>query len=136
MKRRARAALTTIERCTDPIQAHILVGRLEAEGLQAFVAHEHHVWANWFMSNALQGVKVQVPAYQAEEALEVLARLRAGEFAKGDGVATEACRHCGAEAALGAARSRLIALLVLWFFVLPLPFSKWGRRCRACGRGS
>lgn len=56
MNRRARVALVTIERCTDPIQAHTLLGRLEAEGIRAFVAHEHHVWANWFMSDALQGV--------------------------------------------------------------------------------
>lgn len=63
--------LITTERCISPIEAHILAGRLEAEGISAFVAHEHHVWANWFMSNALHRVKVQVVVEQAEEAFGV-----------------------------------------------------------------
>jgi len=128
--------LITIDRCTSPIEAHILAGRLQAEGIRVFVANEHHVGANWFMSNALQGVQVQVVAAQAEQALGVLARLRAGEFAEFDGAEAEMCPHCGAEASLGTPWSQRIALLALWFFTVPLPFSKWRRRCSVCGCGS
>jgi hypothetical protein len=130
------SSLVTIERCTNPIEAHILAGRLEVEGVRAFVANEHHIWANWFLSNALQGVKVQVTAEQAAEAAEILVRLRAGEFSRMDGFSAEACPHCGVVAALGSPRSQQVALLALWFFTLPLPFSKWRRRCRACGLDS
>lgn len=129
-------SLITIERCTDPIEAHIIAGRLEAEGIRAFVAHEHHIWANWFMSNALQGVKIQISSDDAAEASQVLVRLRAGEFADIDDPAAAACSHCGAKDALRPGRSRRVALLVLWFLALPLPFAKWGRRCGVCGRSS
>ena len=49
------------------MEAHIFRLRLEAEGIFAVVAHEHHVWANWPYAMALGGVKVQVPPSELEE---------------------------------------------------------------------
>ena len=52
--------LITVATFTDPLEAHIVRGRLEAEHIECFVMHEHHIWANWFLSTALGGVKLQV----------------------------------------------------------------------------
>ena len=57
---------------SNPLEAHLAKGRLEAEGIPASLAHEHHVWANWVYSQAPGGVKVQVPAEYAERAARVL----------------------------------------------------------------
>ncbi len=64
-------SLLTVESFSDPLEAHIAKGRLEAEGIQAFVANEHHIWANWMMSHALGGVRVQV----ASENIDVAKRI-------------------------------------------------------------
>lgn len=40
----------TVDSYTSPIDAYLAKGRLEAEGIPAFVAHDNHVWANWMYS--------------------------------------------------------------------------------------
>lgn len=70
----------TVTTTTNPIEAHIIRGRLEAEGIPAFVLFEHHVWANWWMSQALGGVRVQVPESYVEQAKAVLADIEQDTF--------------------------------------------------------
>ena len=60
--------LVTVGSYTDPIQAHIAGGRLESEGIPVVIADEHLIWGNWMLSNALGGVKLQVPFSRAEQA--------------------------------------------------------------------
>ena len=62
----------TVGAYNNPIEAHLARGRLEVEGIPALLAHEHHVWANWVYSQALGGVKVQVPAEHAVAAAKIL----------------------------------------------------------------
>lgn len=76
--------LVTVERVTEVWEAHILRARLEAEGILASIADEHLVAMDWFYSNAIGGVRVQVPACELNRALEVLAALQRGDFALGD----------------------------------------------------
>lgn len=64
--------LTTIEVHTSPWDAHVARAMLEANGFRVFLANEHHVAANWAYSHALGGVKVQVPAVVAQQAMELL----------------------------------------------------------------
>jgi hypothetical protein len=72
--------LVTVERFTEVWEAHILRARLEAEGLLASIADEHLVSMDWFYSNAIGGVRVQVPACELARAQEVLAALRRGDY--------------------------------------------------------
>ena len=67
--------LVTVGSYIDPIQAHIASGRLESEGIPVVVADEHYIWANWMLSNALGGVKVQVPSSYAEKSRQILSDL-------------------------------------------------------------
>ncbi len=52
--------LTTVAAFREPWEAHMFCGRLMAEGIAAFVAHECHIGNAWHYSVALGGVKVQV----------------------------------------------------------------------------
>lgn len=72
--------LVTVERFTEVWEAHILRARLEAEGLLASVADEHLVAMDWFYSNAIGGVRVQVPACELDRARDILAALRRGDY--------------------------------------------------------
>lgn len=67
--------------CFSPTEAHGLKGVLEAAGLRAVVADAQVAQAHSWMTTALGGVRVLVPAEQAEQAAEVLAQYNQGDFA-------------------------------------------------------
>lgn len=73
-------SLVTIGWYTNPLQAHIAQGRLQAEGLFSCVVHEHHIWVNWMYSNVLGGVKIQVLEDDIEHGEIILKQLWQGEF--------------------------------------------------------
>jgi hypothetical protein len=127
------ARLVTVATYTDPVEAHVTRGRLEAEGISATVAHEHHIWANWLLSNALGGVKVQVLAAYAERAMDVLNRARLGEYALPDDLSERlACPCCGGTQVSESKRSWTIAFIGLFAFSLPLPWCRDRFRCANC----
>ena len=65
--------LVTVAAFTTPLQAELVRGRLEDDGVTALVFDDEMVTADWTMSNAIGGVKVRVPESEAERALAVLA---------------------------------------------------------------
>jgi hypothetical protein len=73
--------LVTVARFTEVWEAHILKSRLLADGLLASIADEHLVAMDWFYSNAIGGVRVQVPAVEAERARAILDAVRRGDYA-------------------------------------------------------
>ena len=52
--------LVVVATFLDPNQAHVVRSHLEAEGIHAALDGEHHVAADWFISNAIGGVKLLV----------------------------------------------------------------------------
>lgn len=126
--------LITVACFPDAIQAHLARGRLEAEGIPALVADEHYVSANWMMSNAIGGVKVQVSERMATRAADVLRQLDAGEFAIDDAERPDGvCPRCGSAAIEIHTASWRLALLGLHLLQLPLPFRRSRHACRSCG---
>lgn len=126
--------LATISTHTDPLDAHILRCRLEAEDIPAFIAGEHHIGMNWLMSNALGGVRVQVPEPFSSQALTVISDIKAGAYQIED-EQTEAlsCPKCGSQHCTPLKTSWRIAFLALFFLSMPLPFRKLSSKCLACG---
>ena len=57
---------------TIPQEAYIVRSLLEAEGVQTFLEDEDTASVHNFYSNAIGGVKLQVPAAQAGRAVEIL----------------------------------------------------------------
>lgn len=53
--------------------AHIALGRLRAEGIEAHLADEHLVQTDWLYAIAVGGIKLQVAASDVDRARTVLA---------------------------------------------------------------
>ncbi|MDR2153897.1 MAG: DUF2007 domain-containing protein, partial [Burkholderiaceae bacterium] len=70
--------LITVHHEINPWDAHIIMGRLRAEGLHPSLLSEHHVRMNWLISTALGGVRIQVPLAEVDRARELLDAWRAG----------------------------------------------------------
>ena len=122
-------ALTTIARFRNPVSAHIARARLEAEGIPAFLADEHLVGVQWLYSDAVGGVKLNVPGPYAEAAREVVARdhsrdLRDVLRRRPLRIVRRACPACGAERSTRTTRARGVKRFVLF---------TTRRKCSDCG---
>ncbi len=135
LKRQAQG-LVTVAACAQPVEAHLLRCRLEAEGVDAFVADEHIVSLQWLYSAAVGGVKVQVHARDAERARGIL---EASSFQRSDSArfVTEdlrapRCPDCGSlDVQQRFSRRVTFASSLLLGFPLPWPLRR--SRCRSCG---
>ncbi len=71
---------TTVAHYHDPIEAHIARGLLASQGIDAHLGDEHLMMANWEWRLAVGGVKLRVPAEQAQHARNILHAAEAGEY--------------------------------------------------------
>ena len=86
---RADGDFVRVATCSTPTEAHLLKGVLQSAGLTPHVADENIVQANAWMTQALGGVRVLVPASQVEAAQKALGELNAGAYQlEGEEVAT------------------------------------------------
>lgn len=101
-----------------PTEAHILVARLQAEGIHAIAADANLGQAHPFLRFAGGGVRVLVAQQQLERARSLLAAMDRGELALDDGERNEAPKPPACPACGGArVRLRLAGMfrsLVLW----------------------
>ena len=134
------ADFVTVDVQDNPIDAHIVKGLLESEGIPVFVAHENHIYADWPISQALGGVKLQVKASNVEAANEVLAVWRAGGYAHlldepEEKEQKPACPKCSSPDI----KNKLpLALLLFTIFTLGLsgiivPIRRSVHVCKSCG---
>lgn len=63
----------TVARYDTMPEAHIAMGRLHAEHIDAWLADEHLVQTDWLYSIAVGGIKLQVNPEDVDRALKVLA---------------------------------------------------------------
>ncbi len=130
---------TTIATCDNPLEAHIIRGRLEFEGMPTILAFDQHIWANWSFSLALGGVRLQVPSTYSEEAKEVLLEIRAGSFEqslnqKFPKVKTMSCPQCGCGEISRVTWLRDAALTLGTLFAFPIPYTNYLMQCSDCSR--
>ena len=131
--------MITVARYFEPSEAHVVRALLESAGLRAVVADDHLVTANYPLSTALGGVRVQVPAEHLEAARELVAAYASGELQReleaevGD--QPEACPACGAAGSTGrvSAGTKLLAVAVFAFGAATFPTRESERKCSACG---
>ena len=136
--------LETIARFRDVPAAQLAQSRLEADGIPASLLGVNHVGINWLISQAIGGIRLQVPAEDAEHARELLQQDRSEDL---EGVPEadlpaaegETCPRCGSDRVQGsqlAHWTKAASMLGgIWFLLLSLPFVWWRRRldCSACG---
>ena len=72
--------LATVATFRSPVEANLARNRLEAAGIEAFLADEETVGMVWHLTNALGGIKLQVGDRDVEEALAILAESEALEL--------------------------------------------------------
>lgn len=64
--------MKTLAAFTAPMDAHLLIARLQGSGINAYARDEHMVTLDWAASNAVGGVKVDVADEDYERALEIM----------------------------------------------------------------
>jgi hypothetical protein len=133
--------LVTVARFRDPWEAEMFRGRLQAEDIPAFVIHQHLVAMKWSWSLALGCAKVQTLDGDAADALEVMARCRAGEFSNTlleifGTLGEPQCPHCGSIECIRrpTAAQAVFAFVVFFLTGIIVPPATWRRTCRSCGR--
>jgi hypothetical protein len=126
-------ALVTVATFSFPHEAHVAVARLEAVGIPVFIADEYTINMQWLYSNALGGVKVQVPAEFVAKSKEILQEdlsyLLDEEFGKD----MLQCPKCGSTDLFPYTKGKKPALIVFLLLGFPLFFYKHGYKCRSCG---
>ncbi len=136
--------LETIARFRDVPASQLARCRLEADGIQVSLLGVNHVSINWLASQAIGGIRLQVPAEDAERARELLEQDRSEELseipeADLPAAQDETCPRCGSDRVYGsqlAHWTKAASMLGgLWFLLLSLPFVWWRHRldCSACG---
>jgi hypothetical protein len=123
----------TVASFREAYQAHLAKGKLETEGISAIVLDEYLVGINWMYSQAIGGVKVQVPEADYERAHKILE----GDYAE-DLIALDpersmdSCPECGSPSISVHPYSRwwLIPSLL---FLCPVFFGRKKWNCNSCG---
>lgn len=126
--------LVTISRYSFPYEAHIARARLETEGIPAFVADEHTINMQWLYSDALGGVRLQVPEPYAQAAQAILAEDREPDLIEQQGEETKVCPHCGSANTEYHQIGRRWAFLIFIGIHFPLFPVQDGIKCRDCGK--
>ena len=99
---------TTVDRFFHPTDAHIAAGKLESEGIPVFLLGINHASANWLLSNALGGIRLQVPASQVSQARQLLAQIE-----NPTDEPKMKCPQCGGTDTTAMSNSRKIAFLAV-----------------------
>ena len=77
--------LVTVARMYNPLEAEMLRGRLESEGVSAMVADTQTAQVNPFYKLAIGGVRVMVPEAYLARAREIVRADARGDYALDDG---------------------------------------------------
>jgi hypothetical protein len=125
--------LTTIATYSFPYEAQIAKARLDAEGIPAFVADEQTINMQWLYSNAMGGVRLQVPEQFAVQAADILAEDHSEELEQELGVDSICCSACGSDNTEPYQIGKRWAFLVFLGLDFPLFPVKNTYRCKDCG---
>lgn len=122
--------LITVERYYHPIEAHIAAGLLKSEGIPVFLHGINHVSVDWLITNAIGGIRLQVPhkfEAQAKEILSVDAKLDESYLKT-----LEKCPKCKSSDISSHTFLWKLSFLVVHLFQIPIPWDKEQRICKSC----
>jgi len=124
----------TLRKFRDLPEALLAKGSLESAGIQAYLVDENMVRMDWFISNLLGGIKLQVRPEDVEAANEIL-RQPIPEIVDVEGIGSYEQPKCPKCQSLDVSYRELNKLLSYGsaFAGLPLPVHRRAWTCHACG---
>jgi hypothetical protein len=126
--------LVTVRQFRDLPEALLAKSILDAAGIECLLGDENMVRMDWFISNALGGVKVWVRREDADAAAKLLDQSHAEAFSV-DGVGEykqPRCPKCQSFDVSFEELNKSVAYSSA-FFGVPLPLKRHGWRCHSCG---
>jgi hypothetical protein len=127
------AELVTVRAFATVIDAQVACAVLQSAGLGASLRDEHVVSMYWLFSNAVGGVKLQVPADQVDVAQDLLDPPAPVGEATAATVEQDACEQCGGTRAESVLWGWQPAALTWFLMGVPLFPIRRRRRCAGCG---
>jgi hypothetical protein len=127
--------LVTVRRCRDLAEAYVGRSSLESAGIPAWIADENLVRMDWFYSNMVGGMRLQVDERDEAAAREILQEGVPGTITYGQDevFAQPTCPKCGsAEITLGDGTERGRSLAALYVLSIPVPPRVAAWHCEAC----
>jgi hypothetical protein len=132
-------ALVTVVRLDTVGEAAVVQAMLESAGIAVTADGAWLIGLDWSLSQALGGVRLQVPGDRAEEALDLVAAYQRGDAvlvdADPDDANATVCPCCGSSdlEARAPARQKLLLILMCVFPGALFPTRQSLRTCRDCG---
>jgi len=125
--------LVTIRQFRDLPEALLAKGTLESAGIECFLADENLVRLDWFISNFIGGIKLNVRAVDAGNAQKLLDEpILEGLYVHGVGLYEQPrCPKCQSLDVNFQELDRPIAYMSA-FLRVPMPVQRPGWRCHAC----
>lgn len=126
--------LITLQRFSQPMQAHLIKGKLESGGIRCFIADEHLISVNWLYSNAIGGIKLQIKKTDVEKAKKILSedqRIKSNEDRKKI-KSDDLCSRCGSEDIYFEKYNRKKYFWSWLLLGIPIPFLKRKWKCQSC----
>lgn len=125
--------MITVASFSFPYEAQLAKAKLESEGIPAFVLDEHTINMQWLYSNAMGGVRVQVPNPYLEQASKILSKDYSQALVQEKGIDLPTCLECGSENVEPIIKGKKMAFVVFLFFNFPLWPFKRHVKCLECG---
>jgi hypothetical protein len=128
--------VVTVRRYRDLAEAYAGRSLLESAGIAAWIADEHLVRMDWFYSNMVGGMRLQVDERDEVAARQILEEGAPDTIAYGEEevFVQPTCPKCGsAEITLGSGTERGRALVALYLLAIPLPPRESAWHCETCG---
>lgn len=119
-------SLRQVASYSKPDDAYLAASFLEGNGLSPNIRDGHTIGVDWFYSQAIGGVKLEVPEDEYEKAIELLELPSASENVL-------KCPHCGSDKVKLRQLSGVTALAMLVFGIL-LPIASHRADCLSCKR--
>ena len=132
----AHPQLVTISLLRDLDEAMFARGRLASAGIESFIADENLVSMNWFMSNVIGNLRLQVREGDAESAKEILAEPIPEKFDLPDDdqqFEQPKCPKCNSLDIQFEGLHRGVGLATAWLVSVPLPLRRDAWKCNHCG---
>jgi Putative prokaryotic signal transducing protein len=127
--------MVTVRQFRDLPEALLAKGMLDSAGIQCLLVDENMIRMDWFLSNLLGGIKLQVNRDDVEEAVTFLIEPIPESFdIEGLGKYRQPqCPHCGSfDIAHHAGLDKRFALPALCLAGIPIPIARNEWKCQSC----